>query len=757
MSALNGEVIIADQSVGDPIQLKIFGDEFYARRETIDGYTVVYDTQRGEYCYAKLAAGRLVSSGIPLHKNKPITLRKHLKDSPKVRNEKFGLRYQQLRPSEEVGNASVMRTLGAEGGLLEGRKLHQGNVHGLTIIVDFDDIRTNISHADVDAMFNSDNYSQNGNFCSVKRYFQIVSSDKLTYTNLVVGPIRLSKRRSHYINNLLVKEAMDIVVDDLGIDLQQFDSKNAGVVDAINFLYAGESQYDGDLWPHNHFQRLSYGNMRTHYYQLTGLGQHSVDLRIGTICHENGHLLCRFPDMYDYGKRDGDFEKSQGIGRYCLMGSGNHLNDRRTPAPICGYLRELAGWVDHIIDLNSAGEFSATHGQYDSILKYTTDKANEYFVIENRTKIALDSHLPSSGLAILHCDTLGSNEWQEGTRNEHYQCALVQADGHLDLENNRNAGDDTDLFTEQSGIVISDETVPSSREWDDTDSGLQLRDVSEPGSVITFSAGISAKPSHFTVSSSPNLVIPDNNTAGVASHLSVNSAGEIQAISVSVQIIHSWISDLKVSLRSPSGSSAILHDRTGNDGDDIFETWHSPELAYNPELANSPELASLAVFHGENVEGEWTLNVQDNASADVGRLLFWELNIEVNPVSVREIEIESTPNLVIPDNNFQGITSQISQNKKGHLKEITAWVDIEHSYIGDLQVELLAPSGRIVLLHDKEGASKNNIKRSYNTIDTPSLQGLLNESIAGNWQLRIRDLASADIGVLQAWGLKISY
>jgi M6 family metalloprotease-like protein len=47
---------------------------------------------------------------------------------------------------------------------------------------------------------------------------------------------------------------------------------------------------------------------------LTGLGRQKVDLSIGTFCHESGHLLCRFPDMYDYGQRDGDFEKSQGTG-----------------------------------------------------------------------------------------------------------------------------------------------------------------------------------------------------------------------------------------------------------------------------------------------------------------------------------------------------------------------------------------------------------------------------------------------------------
>lgn len=180
----------------------------------------------------------------------------HLKEDPKIRHEKFGLRYARIRPSEEDVETGLMRTLGPDGGLLTGRKLHSGRIQGLTVIVDFDDVRTHIATADVDTMFNSDNYAGNGNHSSVKTYFETVSSGKLTYTNQVVGPVRLSKRRSHYISNLLVKEAMDIVVNDLNVDLAQFDSKNEGIVDAVNFLYAGESQYDGDLWPHNSYISL---------------------------------------------------------------------------------------------------------------------------------------------------------------------------------------------------------------------------------------------------------------------------------------------------------------------------------------------------------------------------------------------------------------------------------------------------------------------------------------------------------------------
>ncbi|MCP4230996.1 MAG: metalloprotease, partial [bacterium] len=56
-----------------------------------------------------------------------------------------------------------MRTIGPDEGLLKGRKLHSGHIQGLTVIVDFDDVRTNIATADVDAMFNVDNYTENGN------------------------------------------------------------------------------------------------------------------------------------------------------------------------------------------------------------------------------------------------------------------------------------------------------------------------------------------------------------------------------------------------------------------------------------------------------------------------------------------------------------------------------------------------------------------------------------------------------------------
>lgn len=743
MCTMFGEVLLFRQEDGFDIQLATFGDEFYARYENTDGYTVVYDEERGQYCYAQVVEGRFASTGTSVLKPVPQGLRRHLKESGTIRNEKFQRRYNKIRPRETTGSSHRFRTLGPANGLLEGRRVSQGQVRGLTIIVDFPDMPTQIAVADVDALLNGDNYRQNGNHCSVKEYFRIVSNGKLEYTNTVIGPIHLSRNRNFYKDTLLVEEALTIAVNQ-GLDLSQFDSRNEGIVDAVNFMYAGESVYEGDLWPHNFSTDLRFGNIGTHFYMLTGLGRHRVDLNIGTFCHESGHLLCRFPDLYDYGERDGDFEKSAGIGKYCLMGSGNHLNQGRTPSPVCGFLRELAGWVDQEILLNQTAAFEARHGDYGTLLKFETDKPNEYFIIENRSQLGLDAHLPASGLAVFHCDTLGSNEWEDGTRNRHYQCALIQADGHLDLESNQNGGDHTDLFQQKSGIALAHDTTPHSREWDGTDSGLILSDVSVPGQVIQFRVGQSTDKKSAFGESNPFLLIPDNQAGGVADAIALSQSGAVKSLTIEVDITHTYIGDLQVILKSPSGKTAVLHNREGKGQDDLRKTYTSDTL---------PALATLL---GEEISGAWELQIRDKARQDTGRLNRW--SIEAALESAGNIANgEVAPNLEIPDSNAQGVSSRIAIGAAGKAKDLTVNVEIAHSYIGDLHVELIAPSGQSVTLHDRTGGSKTDLRRTFDKDSLPNLETLVGEPIQGEWMLRVKDLASLDKGKLEKWSLTVPF
>jgi len=744
MSAIFGEYLIFRQDNGPDVELVVHGDEFYARYETIEGYTVIYDIDLGLYCYADVQNGQFVSTATPLSKHPPVGLRLHLKESSDVRNNRFRQRYDVLRPAEPVAAHHIIRTIGPNRGLLEGRRVSEGQVRGLTILVEFADLAATVTVADVEAMLNDANYTANGNFCSVREYFRLISNGKLDYTNVVMGPVKLSKNQAFYKNNLLVKEALDIMARQLNHDFSQFDSRNEGIIDAVNFMYAGRTVYEGELWPHNFTVDLAYGNYRTHFYMLTSMGRSRVDLSIGTFCHESGHLLCRFPDMYDYGERDGDFEKSHGIGVYCLMGSGNHLDRGRTPSPVCGYLRDLVGWADNPIVINNVGTFEARHGDYGAVVKYETSKPNEYFIVENRSQLGLDRHLPSSGLAVYHCDWLGSNEWQGGTADRHYQCGLLQADGHLDLEQNRNGGDAGDLFTNRSGIALSDQTTPSSRQWDGSGSGLILGDISVPSDRMTFRVGTAAAGNVTRGEVTADLLIPDNQPGGVQSPMSIGERGKAKSIKARVSIIHTYIGDLQVELIAPSGARAMLHDRAGGSKDDLKQTWDSVSL---------PALTTLV---GEAIQGTWTLAIRDLERRDTGRLNWWELEIEYSSPD-QTVTGTAQPTLAIPDADPQGVQSAIPIAAAGTATDIKVSVEISHTYRGDLLVDLVAPSGRSATLHNRVGGSQDNLRVTYDVSSTPALAGLVGEAIQGNWTLRARDLEAIDTGTLEKWVLTLSY
>ncbi len=391
--------------------------------------------------------------------------------------------------SEAVHTASIETTdekILGKGGLLDGRRVSEGNVKGLTILVEFQDVSASLKVAEVDKLLNAEGYDKQNSTCSVREYFKIVSNGKLDYLNIVVGPVKLTNNRNFYSQKSLAEEALDLAIRDFNIDLSGFDSKNEGIVDAINFIYAGSPAYSGYLWPHTHVVNYSHNGIKTNYYSISALGTSIEDFSIGSFCHNAGHMLCRFPDLYDYGNRDGDSKPSQGMGIFCLMSAGSYLNQGRTPSPVCAYLRDLVGWPDNEVLLNIPGKYEANHGDYNTLFKYKTNNPNEYFLIENRSQIGLDSFLPSSGLAIYHCDIYGSNEWQDATKDRHYQCALIQADGLMDLENNRNSGDKGDLWEDRAGTALSYDTSPSSKKWDGGTSGLIVRDISSAGEKMTF-------------------------------------------------------------------------------------------------------------------------------------------------------------------------------------------------------------------------------------------------------------------------------
>lgn len=73
-------------------------------------------------------------------------------------------------------------------------------------------------------------------------------------------------------------------------------------------------------------------------------------------------------------------------------------------------------------------------------------------------------------------------------------------------------------------------------------------------------------------------------------------------------------------------------------------------------------------------------------------------------------------------------------------------VNIVHTYIGDLKVDLVAPDGSVYTLHNRSGGSADNINQTYNV-------NLSSEPLNGTWRLRVNDNANADTGYINSWSI----
>ncbi|MFF9065412.1 S8 family serine peptidase [Streptomyces sp. NPDC014891] len=73
-------------------------------------------------------------------------------------------------------------------------------------------------------------------------------------------------------------------------------------------------------------------------------------------------------------------------------------------------------------------------------------------------------------------------------------------------------------------------------------------------------------------------------------------------------------------------------------------------------------------------------------------------------------------------------------------------VDVKHTYIGDLKVDLVAPDGTVYTVHNRTGGGTDNIVQTF-TVNASS------EVANGVWKLRVNDNASQDTGKIDAWNL----
>ena len=164
------------------------------------------------------------------------------------------------------------------------------------------------------------------------------------------------------------------------------------------------------------------------------------------------------------------------------------------------------------------------------------------------------------------------------------------------------------------------------------------------------STGAATPGSCNTTSGAISIVIPDSNPTGVATNLNVScvpAGSTISSVAVTLNITHTWDSDLTIFVKAPNGQVLNLVNSEGGSGDNFTNTVISSASAtplssstapFTGTFAADASLGALAptgytattasfaaLFTVPN--GTWTLACRDNAGGDIGTITNWQVTI----------------------------------------------------------------------------------------------------------------------------------
>lgn len=123
----------------------------------------------------------------------------------------------------------------------------------------------------------------------------------------------------------------------------------------------------------------------------------------------------------------------------------------------------------------------------------------------------------------------------------------------------------------------------------------------------------------------PAIIIPDGGQ--IAATLNVGSSFTISDVNVNLNIIHPRVSDLRVQLRGPDGTTIDLVNRTPAPlatGANFTNTYFDDQSAYSINFGLAPytgsfkPVQSLSAFNGKNSLGNWQVIVTDLAAGPGG-------------------------------------------------------------------------------------------------------------------------------------------
>ena len=125
------------------------------------------------------------------------------------------------------------------------------------------------------------------------------------------------------------------------------------------------------------------------------------------------------------------------------------------------------------------------------------------------------------------------------------------------------------------------------------------------------------------------------------------------------------------------------------------------------------------------------------------------------------LEYMDSPEIAIPDDDSTGIRVYLDVPADAEIASVDCYVNLSHTYIGDLIIELTSPEGTTVRLHDGSGGTAEDIVTWYDRETEPDGPGAMadfsGEWAEGTWEMWICDVAGSDTGTLHTWALALAF
>lgn len=113
--------------------------------------------------------------------------------------------------------------------------------------------------------------------------------------------------------------------------------------------------------------------------------------------------------------------------------------------------------------------------------------------------------------------------------------------------------------------------------------------------------------------------------------------------------------------------------------------------------------------------------------------------------------------------NLPDVVRVIAVGQPGLLDDVDVSVDLNHTFIGDLSIDLVNPAATSVLLHNQGGGSADDLNVLYDDDGSPgstapaqALSAFDGSNALGDWTLTVDDLLGGDSGQLNSWGIDLA-